>query len=335
VNIDGKLGLPLVGPVYESWQPSVNRLVKGTPVKEIDMVKAIFDIIGRYKEIAVRQICYQLLQQGKLVRTAETRGGIPEGQYKSIDYLTLRMRRSGMILYENISDETRFSLRTANYPSLEYALQDRIRRFRTDWNAKNDNYAEVDIEKRGHVAIAFGITDSWNTILNPIGGNDSETNVKNCAERLRYAILNHQQPYILFFSDLDPAGASMPDELERKLRMFGVLIPPDMAKERKSPNIVQQVALLPEQVETYHLLKLPIVTQDKKTKAYREKYPGINYCCEIDALDPDVYRQIIRESISGLVNRFVLDSAKARDELQKRRAIEQLEPLFKELREEA
>jgi hypothetical protein len=314
-------------------------IIKGTGVKQIDMTKTIIIIVEKYKEIAVRQICYQLLQRGMLVRTEETTGGIPDNQYDSIDYLTLRMRRSGMIRYKSITDDTRFYYRTHNYSSLEAALQDRIARFRTNWNAEDPNYVECCFEKRGHIIIALNITDAWNIILNPTGGNDSETNVKNLAERLRYVIMNRKQPFVPYFSDLDPSGASMPDELEKKLRMFGVLIPQDMLKERlkqhKSPNIVQSVALLPEQVEKYHLLKLPFVTKDTKTKSYREKYPGIDYCCEIDALDPDVYRQIIRDSILGLIKPDVVLRAKARDELQKRRALEQLEPFFNDLREEA
>jgi len=97
---------------------------------------------------------------------------------------------------------------------------------------------------------------------------------------------------VLYFSDCDPAGWTMPLSVSRKLQAFKVLYPdmPDFA--------VYRVALTPGQVREYGLPSTPLKPTEKRADKWRAAM-GVDQT-EIDALAslrPDLLRQIARDAI--------------------------------------
>ncbi len=98
---------------------------------------------------------------------------------------------------------------------------------------------------------------------------------------------------VLYFSDCDPAGWTMPLSVSRKLQAFKVLLPhmPDFE--------VHRVALLPDQVREYGLPSSPLKETEKRADRWREAW-GVDQT-EIDALAslrPDLLRRIARDAVA-------------------------------------
>jgi len=324
LNINSKLGFlptPPVHPVYGSWRPEESLF---------DLIKAVLGIVEKFKILTVRQVYYQLVSMGLLKRTTEKEAGTYQKQYGQTDYIVKRMRRSGMISYYSIVDDTRTALRVQNYASIEECLRIAIDKFRTDWNVDDRYYVEVFLEKRALWRVFWDVTNFYNIMLVPCGGNDSDTSVHRAAERLKNAIHRNQRPEVLFFSDLDPSGSSMPVEIESRLRMLGVVIPRELDSE--DTKIVQEIALTPEQVEQYDLVKLPMKRDDQKKESFIRKH-GVDFCCELDALNPDVLKGMVNYAILRYVNAEKINSHRSHDRLEVQLTLQELEPAFKRLRE--
>ena len=98
---------------------------------------------------------------------------------------------------------------------------------------------------------------------------------------------------VLYFSDCDPAGWTMPLSVSRKLQAFKVLMPgmPDFE--------VHRVALVPDQVREYGLPSTPLKETEKRADRWREAW-GVDQT-EIDALAslrPDLLRRIARDAVA-------------------------------------
>lgn len=111
--------------------------------------------------------------------------------------------------------------------------------------------------------------------------------------RMATAAVNDGRPMVvLYFSDADPAGWTMPLSVSRKLQALKVLLPclPDFE--------VHRVALTPEQVREYGLPSTPLKETEKRADMWRAAM-GVEQT-EIDALAslrPELLRQIARDAL--------------------------------------
>jgi hypothetical protein len=103
---------------------------------------------------------------------------------------------------------------------------------------------------------------------------------------------------VLYFSDCDPSGWTMPLSVSRKLQAFKVLYPgmPDFT--------IHRIALTPDQVRQYGLPSTPLKDTEKRADKWRQAW-GVDQT-EIDALAslrPDLLRQIARDAITPFYDR--------------------------------
>jgi len=87
-------------------------------------------------------------------------------------------------------------------------------------------------------------------------------------------------------------------------------------KELEVENLeVIEVALNKHDIQKHNLPKNPFKPKDTRNKWYFEKY-GIDYAVELDALEPDILEEKIRDSISEFVNLKALKKCKINDMLE-------------------
>lgn len=147
--------------------------------------------------------------------------------------------------------------------------------------------------------------------------------IYDCAQRLKEAQRIGQEIIVLYFGDLDPSGKDMPVDIENRLRILGVC---------QKGKIVEEVALMPEDIKLYDLPRNPTKTKDMRNKGYMKKY-GIDYAVELDALGPGTLETKIREAILRNVDSMLLDKHREEDAIEKAEIKEALDELWRKRRE--
>ncbi len=88
---------------------------------------------------------------------------------------------------------------------------------------------------------------------------------------------------ILYMGDHDPSGLDMIRDVRERLGTFGIGVD------------IEPIALTWDQVEEYNPIPNPAKFKDPRASDYVAKYGKISY--EVDALDPLVLRQVLRDAI--------------------------------------
>jgi hypothetical protein len=154
--------------------------------------------------------------------------------------------------------------------------------------------------------VLVGEKSSLGEVLEPIArGHDADLYLPTGepSDTLLYrmaaaAVTDGRPMAVLYFSDCDPAGWTMPVSVSRKLQAFNVLLP-DMPEFE-----VHRVALIPEQVREYGLPSTPLKDTEKRKDKWRQAW-GVDQT-EIDALaslQPDLLRRIARDAITPFYDR--------------------------------
>ena len=94
---------------------------------------------------------------------------------------------------------------------------------------------------------------------------------------------------VLYFGDFDPSGVDIERDLSERL-----------GKYNAGDFTVVRVALTDEQITKYDLPPMPVKTSDARSEAFLEAYG--NKSVELDALDPNILKLMVAQSISSHIN---------------------------------
>ena len=114
--------------------------------------------------------------------------------------------------------------------------------------------------------------------------------------RFRRHIRNGQTPVVFHFGDHDPSGMDMTRDNSDRLKMFS----------RRGIQ-VRRLALNFDQVEQYNPPPNPAKETDSRSGSYIEQYGGESW--ELDALEPTVIGDLIRNAVNALIDRQRWDAA--------------------------
>jgi hypothetical protein len=92
--------------------------------------------------------------------------------------------------------------------------------------------------------------------------------------------------YLHYFGDRDPSGVAIDRKIEQDLRQL-------------APGAVihfRRVAVRPEQIETLNLPTRPTKSSDSRSRTF------VGESVEVDAIDPDTLRTMVRDRIVGHVD---------------------------------
>jgi hypothetical protein len=127
--------------------------------------------------------------------------------------------------------------------------------------------------------------------LNVVTG-EGEISVTRCVELVDRAVSSDRPVRILYVSDFDPAGQSMPVAVARKI---------EHVIHRRDLDIdvqVRPVALTKRQCQDYDLPRTPIKEEERRKKGFEERHgEGATELDALEALHPGVLRQILIDEI--------------------------------------
>jgi hypothetical protein len=155
------------------------------------------------------------------------------------------------------------------------------------------------IPQRYHVEI-WAEKSTQNDILLPLARSYSlnlfagagEVSLTRCDELVGRAKASQRPVRILYISDFDPAGESMPITAARKIE-FAI-----RNRDAELDVQVRPIALTLEQCEQFNLPRTPIKASEKRRDAFEERYGrGATELDALEALRPGSLRNIVREEI--------------------------------------
>lgn len=231
--------------------------------------KAALLVAGYDTRVTLRQLFYRLVSKGLL------RNATPE--YTQLSKRTADLRRTDE--FPALIDRTREIIRRPSWTSPEDALAALKYQYRRDRTEGQPYSIYLGVEKAGiieQLRLWFG--DDLGIPILPLGGYSSES--------FEREIITHADGYdrpsvLLYAGDLDPEG----EDIERNFRRHT-----DFDEFRK-------VALTLEQAEQYELPPMPGKPKSSRAAGFIEKY-GRLFQIEVDALDPNVLRELFAEAIA-------------------------------------
>lgn len=260
--------------------------------KEINEIKlAIYRLVKAERPMTVRQVFYRLVSIG-MINKSET-------QYKgTVVRLLGIMRKTHMLPYRWISDNTRWIRKPDTYSSLAAALEQTANFYRRSlWNGVNA-YVEIWLEKDSLSGVIYEETEKFDVPLMVTRGYPSLSFLYTAGEELA----KKRKPcYLYYFGDKDPSGINIPVKVEEAIREFA----PDIELH------FERIAVTDKQIQEFNLLTRPTKLTDSRSKDF------VGNSVELDAIPPLELRKLVKNTILKHISLDVLDSIKKTEELER------------------
>lgn len=255
-----------------------------------DLRFAILDIfVSIPRQMTVRQVYYRAVANGVIDKT--------ENGYSKVSNQLRQMRQEGLLPYLFIADNTRSFLKAESYNTLEDALQDQMRTFKSAVWRDKDEHIEIWLEKDALSSIFYDVTYEYDVHLLVSRGFASESFIYQTSEMIKRI---GKPTTIYFFSDYDPSGIELSKSVEYKLPRFGVDV-----------NFIR-VGLNQSQIEQYNL-------STRKTKRSKKKpYKWfVGDSCDLDSLHPDTLTEMVESCILNHISIRDLEIIKVEEAVHK------------------
>lgn len=286
----------------------------GTPKKfrtaALAIIETANDIIEEYESqgfiLTLRQLYYQFVARALIENT--------EKSYKRLGGIINDARLAGLIDWFAIEDRTRWLRVESHWSSPNDIVRACANQFQVDrW--ENQRYRpEVWIEKDALIGVIEGICTEFDIPYFACRGYVSQSEVWASGRRMRRYILNGQTPVMLHFGDHDPSGMDMTRDNDDRLSLFsGDVID------------VRRLALNMTQVEQYNPPPNPAKITDSRAKNYILEHGDESW--ELDALEPSVIADLIREEIEALIDPIGWDESQKRQDDGRARLLEVAEEM--------
>jgi hypothetical protein len=250
------------------------------------IVSEVNQILQQYiMPLTLRQIFYRLVSKLVIPNTVTS--------YKTLSKILVKARERGEVDDTRIEDRSRQVLGMGDwgYQDFDSFLDERIRRLKDSWQywtrplwQNQPKNIIIALEKDALSRLFTDVADSFHIHVYPTRGYGSYTYIKQMAQKMN----GEKTTIVLYFGDYDPSGQDIQRDLEERLNAYG-------AKNFK----VIRIALHKSQIFQYNLPPKPEdaetiakLQRDPRTKTY-----GMDYACELDALEPKTLQQIIRKAI--------------------------------------
>jgi hypothetical protein len=264
--------LALAQPSYEA-SPVKRR--RATKAEMEERAKFLLAYAAKHGPVTVRSLYYQ----------AEVAGvpGIDKTElaYGRVQRQVLALRRAKRMPYKHISDATRWMRKPTSYDSVSDALMTTAALYRRSLWKDATQYVEIWLEKDAIAGTIYPVTSENDVPLMVTRGYCSETFAFGAIESRD----DDKSPHFVYYlGDFDRSGRDAAKSLKKKLEQFG--------SEKGIEVHFIELAVTPEQIGG---LGLP-TREPKRTTAADKAWPH-DFACELDAIPPDILRQIVREAI--------------------------------------
>lgn len=265
--------MPLICYVPKSFRPDTKTRIDQTN-----------EIIAEYQaqgfKLTLRQLYYQFVSRDLIANTVQS--------YKSLGDVVNDGRLAGLIDWDAIEDRTRNLRSSPHWSSPRSIVRACADQFAVDLWDKQENYVEVWIEKDALVGVIEGICTDLDVPYFACRGYTSQSEMWGAAQRLIEREKAGKKTTIIHLGDHDPSGIDMTRDIQDRLELFG------------STAVIHRIALVFEQIEQYNPPPNPAKTTDARYQSYADRFGEESW--ELDALEPSVIVDLIREAVQDRIN---------------------------------
>lgn len=251
------------------------------------VIRQANEIIQEYAaqgfDLTLRQLYYQFVSRDLLSNTVQS--------YKRLGSIINDARLAGLIDWETIVDRTRNLRSLPHWRDPASIIDACSRQFRVDKWAEQEYRPEVWIEKDALVGVIEGVCEELDVPFFSCRGYTSQSEMWSAGQRLIGHCNSGQTPFIIHLGDHDPSGIDMSRDIFDRLQLFMEYHGHDAAE-------VRRMALNMDQVEQYDPPPNPAKLTDSRSNTYVEEYGYESW--ELDALEPVVMADLIREAVEGI-----------------------------------
>jgi hypothetical protein len=238
--------------------------------------------------LTLRQVFYQFVARG-LMANKQT-------EYKRLGGILSDARLAGLIDWSMMEDRTRYLREITTWEDPANIVEAVAEQYKEDLWRTQTFRPEVWIEKDALVGVIEKPCRDLRVPFFACRGYASQSAQYEAGLRFRRHIRRGQTPIVFHFGDHDPSGMDMTRDNTDRLGMFS-----------KRLVRVDRVALNFDQVEQYSPPPNPAKETDSRASGYIDQYGGESW--ELDALEPTVIGNLIRNAVNDLINRRKWDEA--------------------------
>lgn len=251
---------------------------------------ALLEIVAHMKPMTVRQVFYQATVRGLVEKS--------EAGYNKVQTDLVQMRRSGMLPYAWLTDNTRWQRKPRTFSSVEQALHDTARLYRKSLWDDAGSYVEIWLEKDALAGVVLPITELYDVPLMVARGYASLSFLHSAAEYINELDV---PTYIYHCGDFDPSGVNAGEKIEQTLRELAPAAEIEF----------ERIAVTPNQIDEWRLPTRPT----KKTDSRAKNFGDISV--ELDAIEPRLLRQLIGDVLNEHLPSHQLRVLKAAEESER------------------
>lgn len=246
--------------------------------KIVDGIVRVFETFD--PPLTVRMIFYQCATKLGLVQFSEK-------GYSQICYLTLRMRRLGVVPWNWFADRTRKVEQVAMWNGVDDFMESVRHSYRRDLWEKQPERIEIWLEKDAMAGFFKAALGPYRVGLYTIRGFSSKTFIYEAAEAIKRA---DKPTHIYYFGDHDPSGLAIEWDVQESIAEFG-------------GNVAsfERVGVTLDQARDYDLPLLNVKRSDSRAPKYIETYG--QHTVELDAMPPDDLRRMITDCVDKHIDR--------------------------------
>lgn len=277
------ISLPLS---LENKMPKIAYIEKRFSKGSLEIIDQANEIIAEYRSeglsLTLRQLYYQFVSRDLLANK--------QSEYKRLGVIISDGRLAGKIDWLAIEDRTRDLKRNYYNTDPGQAIQDALDQFLLDKWDNQPYHPEVWIEKEALTGVIAGICSELDVPYFACKGYNSQSEMWRAAMRMKRAKADGKIPIIIHLGDHDPSGMDMTRDIDDRYELF-------------TGNVqVERIALTYEQIKQYNPPPNPTKSTDTRAKNY-----DYEASWELDALEPRVIRDLIRDTVNSFIDQDLWD----------------------------
>jgi hypothetical protein len=282
------------------YQPRSIKLRRATQAEMQGRRDALLDIVAEGRPMTVRQVFYQATVRGVIEKT--------EQGYAKIKAALTDMRRAGDLPYDWLADNTRWMRKPRSFDGPEQAIAQAVRFYRKALWTDAGACVEVWLEKDALAGVVLDVTAEYDVPLMVARGYASLSFLHSAAEVMTE---QHRPCFVYHLGDYDPSGVNAAEKIEETLQELAPA----------ADIIFARVAVTPEQITAWSLPTRPTKASDSRAKSWG----GGDESVELDAIDPNQLRAIVRACVEQHLPRDELQRLQRVEAAERERMLEFLE----------
>lgn len=291
---------------YAPWRPRPDTQIVLAQVEEV---------LQEYRTqlpLTVRQIFYRLVGAFNFAKT--------EQAYERLGNYLVRARRARLISFDDIRDDSASVMNHLHFDGEEdfyRYVRELGSGYKQDKLAKQRVSVRLHCEAEGMMPQLHRAMEPYSVPVYSCSGFDSLTARRQLARWCHDTyVYRGKLPVMLHLGDYDPDGESIFDSLVEDVVGFLEEDAPHVADLSQRTPLFRRLALTGDQVERYSLPTAP----PKKTSSRTKNWTG-SATCQLEALPPDLLRDIVVDTVEEYLDEGALEGDRDREVTARRNIV--------------